>query len=84
MNAPVGLFGLGLIGMALAGRMRSAGVRVVGHDPESDIAVIKVDKAGLPPVEFGDSDAIAVGDPVLAIGSPYGLESTVTAGVSRS
>jgi putative serine protease PepD len=59
----------------------TASATVVGHDPESDIAVIKVDKAGLPPVEFGDSDAIAVGDPVLAIGSPLALANTVTSGI---
>jgi putative serine protease PepD len=59
----------------------SASATVVGHDAESDIAVIKVDKAGLPPVTFGNSDAIAVGDPVLAFGSPLALANTVTAGI---
>ncbi|MGC5018689.1 S1C family serine protease [Micromonospora sp. DT47] len=54
---------------------------VVGQDPESDIAVIKVKRSGLRPVEFGDSDALAVGDPVLAIGSPLSLANTVTAGI---
>ncbi|WP_319463634.1 S1C family serine protease [Micromonospora sp. RTP1Z1] len=54
---------------------------VVGQDPESDIAVIKVSRAGLKPVEFGDSDALAVGDPVLAVGSPLSLANTVTAGI---
>lgn len=54
---------------------------VVGQDPESDIAVIKVSRTGLKPVEFGDSDALAVGDPVLAIGSPLSLANTVTAGI---
>ncbi|MEV0427943.1 trypsin-like peptidase domain-containing protein [Micromonospora sp. NPDC050495] len=54
---------------------------VVGQDPESDIAVIKVAKSGLKPVEFGDSDALAVGDPVLAVGSPLSLANTVTAGI---
>ncbi|MFE9959364.1 S1C family serine protease [Micromonospora sp. NPDC005299] len=54
---------------------------VVGQDPESDIAVIKVTRTGLKPVEFGDSDALAVGDPVLAIGSPLSLANTVTAGI---
>ena len=43
--------------------------------------MIKVDKDGLPPVEFGDSDAIAVGDPVLAFGSPLALANTVTSGI---
>ncbi|MFF3853913.1 S1C family serine protease [Micromonospora sp. NPDC002575] len=60
----------------------TAAASVVGQDPESDIAVIKVSSAtGLRPVEFGDSDALAVGDPVLAIGSPLSLANTVTAGI---
>ncbi|SIN32368.1 putative serine protease PepD [Micromonospora cremea] len=59
----------------------SAAATVVGQDPESDIAVIKVSRSGLRPVEFGDSDALAVGDPVLAIGSPLSLANTVTAGI---
>lgn len=59
----------------------SASANVVGRDPESDIAVIKADRNGLIPVEFGDSDAVAVGDPVLAIGSPLSLRNTVTAGI---
>ncbi|WP_435204381.1 S1C family serine protease [Micromonospora sp. bgisy143] len=59
----------------------SAAATVVGQDPESDIAVIKVNRTGLRPVEFGDSDALAVGDPVLAMGSPLSLANTVTAGI---
>ncbi|WP_423791066.1 S1C family serine protease [Micromonospora cathayae] len=59
----------------------SASATLVGRDPESDIAVIKVNRSGLRPVEFGDSDALAVGDPVLAIGSPLSLANTVTAGI---
>ncbi|WP_328478744.1 trypsin-like peptidase domain-containing protein [Actinoplanes sp. NBC_00393] len=59
----------------------TASARVVGRDPESDIAVIKVAKSGLTPVELGDSDAIAVGDPVLAFGSPLALVNTVTYGI---
>jgi len=55
--------------------------KLVGQDPESDIAVIKTSRTGLTPVEFGDSDAIAVGDPVLAFGSPLSLANTVTAGI---
>jgi putative serine protease PepD len=54
---------------------------LVGQDPESDIAVIKVSRNGLVPVEFGDSEAIAVGDPVLAFGSPLALANTVTQGI---
>ncbi|WP_200215290.1 S1C family serine protease [Micromonospora coerulea] len=59
----------------------TATASVVGQDPESDIAVIKVARTGLTPVEFGDSEALAVGDPVLAIGSPLSLANTVTAGI---
>ncbi|NBE83013.1 S1C family serine protease [Micromonospora rubida] len=59
----------------------TAAATVVGQDPESDIAVIKVSRTGLRPVEFGDSDALAVGDPVLAVGSPLSLANTVTAGI---
>jgi putative serine protease PepD len=54
---------------------------LVGRDPESDIAVIKVAKSNLPAVQFGNSDAIAVGDPVLAFGSPLALVNTVTSGI---
>lgn len=59
----------------------TSAAKVVGEDPESDIAVIKVSRGGLAPVEFGDSEAIAVGDPVLAFGSPLALANTVTAGI---
>ncbi|HEU4348089.1 MAG TPA: trypsin-like peptidase domain-containing protein [Actinoplanes sp.] len=54
---------------------------LVGRDAESDIAVIKVAKGNLTPVEFGNSDQIAVGDPVLAFGSPLALVNTVTYGI---
>ncbi|GAA4593576.1 putative serine protease PepD [Actinoplanes octamycinicus] len=59
----------------------TAPAKLVGRDPESDIAVIKIAQSGLPAIEFGDSDAIAVGDPVLAFGSPLALENTVTYGI---
>lgn len=59
----------------------TASASIVGQDPESDVAVIKVARTGLVPVEFGDSEAIAVGDPVLAVGSPLALANTVTAGI---
>ena len=55
---------------------------VVGTDPRTDVAVIKVDGAtGLTPAEFGDSDAMRVGDTVLALGSPFGLDGSVTSGI---
>jgi putative serine protease PepD len=59
----------------------TAKAEVVGRDPESDLAVLKVDRTGLRPVTFGDSDAVEIGDPVVAIGSPLALPGTVTAGI---
>ena len=56
--------------------------KVIGVDLPTDLAVIKIDvKKTLPPARMGDSDKLAVGDWVLAIGSPFGLEQTVTAGI---
>ena len=56
--------------------------RVVGTDPEMDIAVLKIDvKSGLTPVTVGNSDSVQVGDWAVAIGSPFGLEASVTAGI---
>jgi serine protease Do len=56
--------------------------RVIGFDKETDLAVLKVDaKRPLTPVQVGNSDAVQVGDWVIAIGSPFGLQATVTAGI---
>jgi len=56
--------------------------RVVGIDPETDLAVIKIDpRSPLTPVNIGNSDAVQVGDWAVAIGSPFGLEASVTAGI---
>jgi serine protease Do len=56
--------------------------RVVGSDVETDIAVLKIDaKKLLAPVQMGNSDSVEVGDWAIAIGSPFGLEATVTAGI---
>lgn len=55
---------------------------VVGRDPKTDLALIKIDaKNNLPAATFGDSDLLEVGDWVVAIGNPFGLETTVTAGI---
>jgi serine protease Do len=54
---------------------------VVGVDPETDVAVIKIDAQDLPTVTLGDSNDAQVGDWVLAMGSPFGLDQTVTAGI---
>ncbi len=55
--------------------------RVLGSDPKTDVAVLKIDAKNLPVVPVGRSSDLKVGEWVLAIGSPFGLESTVTAGV---
>jgi putative serine protease PepD len=55
--------------------------RIVGRDPASDIAVLKVEKPGLVSAALGDSEGLVVGDPVVAIGSPLGLAGTVTTGI---
>ena len=54
---------------------------VIGLDEPSDLALLKLDASDLPYVEFGDSDAVRVGDWVLAIGSPFGLEFSAAAGI---
>jgi serine protease Do len=60
---------------------REMEAQVIGTDVESDVAVIRVDGSNLPAVSFGDSSSLNVGQWVLAVGSPFGLEQTVTAGV---
>ncbi len=55
--------------------------RVVGTDPATDLALLKIDATGLPVLPFGDSDRLQVGEPVMAIGNPFGLEHTVTTGI---
>ncbi len=54
---------------------------VVGQDSQTDLAVLKIDKDGLTPAEFADSDQAVVGEFVMAVGSPLGLDTTVTQGI---
>ncbi len=60
---------------------RRARATVIGTDPETDLAVLKVDLDKLPVIVLGDSDQLAVGDQVLAIGNPFGVGQTVTSGI---
>ena len=54
--------------------------RVIGSDPETDLAVLKIDLPNLPAITLGRSDSIRIGDVVLAIGNPFGVGQTVTMG----
>ena len=60
---------------------RELKAKVIGADRRTDIALIKVEASGLPAVRFGDASRLKVGEWVLAIGSPFGFENTVTAGI---
>jgi putative serine protease PepD len=60
---------------------RAAEAEVVGTSASYDLAVLRMTAEDLPALEFGNSDAVAVGDPVIAIGSPLGLSGTVTSGI---
>jgi serine protease Do len=55
--------------------------KVIGADRRTDVALIKIDAAGLPTVRFGDAGKLKVGEWVVAIGSPFGFDNTVTAGI---
>ena len=55
--------------------------KLIGTDPATDVAIIKIDAEGLPVIPFGDSDKLRLGEWVIAIGSPYDLRSTITAGI---
>lgn len=60
---------------------RTLPAKVVGTDPETDLAVIKVDATNLPAIIFGRSDQLSIGDITLAIGNPFGVGQTVTQGI---
>jgi len=55
--------------------------KVIGRDPKTDIALIKIEASNLPVIPFGDSEKLEVGEPVMAIGNPFGLNQTVTSGI---
>ncbi len=66
----------------VAGEDEEYRARVIGTDPETDLAVLKIDaRRNFLPVQIGNSDSVEVGDWVIAIGSPFGLQATVTAGI---
>jgi serine protease Do len=60
---------------------RELKARIIGADKRTDVAVIKIEATGLPAVKIGDPNRVRVGEWVMAIGSPFGLENTVTAGI---
>jgi serine protease Do len=60
---------------------RSFSAKVIGADPESDIAVVKIEASNLPVAKLGDSSKLRVGEIVMAIGNPFGLSRTVTSGI---
>lgn len=60
---------------------RSYDAKVIGTDPTTDLALLKIDATSLPFIRYGDSDALLIGEWVLALGNPYDLTQTVTAGI---
>jgi serine protease Do len=60
---------------------RTFTAKVIGKDPKSDVAVVKIDARDLPAITFADSDKCEVGDLVLAIGNPFGIDQSVTRGI---
>ena len=60
---------------------RTFPARLIGTDPKTDLAVIKIDETNLPTLRWGDSQSLQVGELVLAVGNPFGLNQTVTMGI---
>jgi serine protease DegQ len=60
---------------------RKAKAKVIGTDPDTDLAILKIELEKLPVIVLGNSDQLQVGDPVLAIGNPFGVGQTVTGGI---
>jgi S1-C subfamily serine protease len=75
--------GAGEISVKLGSSDESYAAKVVGTDPATDVALLKIDVPGdqLHPLALGNSSEVEVGDPVVAIGNPFGLDSTVTSGI---
>jgi len=69
------------IKVSLANDKKDYIAKVIGRDPKTDLAVLKIDAKNLPAISIGNSEKIQVGDVVLAIGSPFGLSQTVTMGI---
>jgi serine protease Do len=60
---------------------RELSAKVLGRDTKTDLALLKIEATGLPTIPMGDSEGLQVGEPVMAIGNPFGLEQTVTTGI---
>ncbi|MEN6347997.1 MAG: trypsin-like peptidase domain-containing protein [Syntrophomonas sp.] len=73
--------GASKINIKLQNQNQSYSARVIGQDHDLDLALLKIDTTDLPVISLGDSDAMRIGDSVIAIGNPYGLDHTVTTGV---
>lgn len=73
--------GASKVAVKLQNQNQSYSARVVGQDHDLDLALLKIDASNLPVITLGDSDVMRIGDSVIAIGNPYGLDHTVTTGV---
>ncbi|MGH7333167.1 MAG: trypsin-like peptidase domain-containing protein [Candidatus Rokuibacteriota bacterium] len=60
---------------------REFDAKIAGRDPQTDLALLKIDASGLPVIPLGNSSTLRVGEPVMAVGNPFGLEQTVTTGI---